>query len=180
MKTFTSKMFRVGVLASAVATLFALSAPASAATATGNLPVSATVVAVCSVSTTPVAFGAYNTIGAATVNAIGSLAITCTKSTAVTNVTLDGGLNGTTGTYARTLLSGVDKIGYDLYVPSSTAAGAACAYTTKWTTAAAIFVPTAAPSNAARSYSVCGQTVEGQNVATIGTYNDTVGVTVSY
>jgi spore coat protein U-like protein len=179
MKKSSLTIFRLGALSIALVLMFFVPAPAGAATATASFPVTASVANLCTVTTTAANFGAYNTIGAATVNATGTLRITCTSGTAITNVTLGPGANGVTGTYGRTLISGANKIGYDLYVPASTAAAAACAYTTKWDTSVGVFVPVVAPSNVARLYNVCGRTTQGQNVLT-GSYTDTVAVTVNY
>ncbi|HEX7616565.1 MAG TPA: spore coat protein U domain-containing protein, partial [Thermoanaerobaculia bacterium] len=69
---------------------------------------------------------------------------------------------------------------YEIFQPSSTAAGAACAYTQRWgTTGAELFIPTAAPSKAARTYNVCGQVAAGLDLAA-GSFTDQVVATVNF
>lgn len=184
MKTFFLKIEALGrVLALAVLTL-SISNLVQAASVGGTLPVTATVSAVCTVSTTAVAFGVYNPTIGGTLNGTGTLIVTCTNGTAITNITLGTSLPANLpapGAYIRAmkLAAGVDLIGYDLYIPSSVTPSAACAYTTKWDASAAIFVPAAAPSNVARTFNVCGQTTQGQNVSA-GSYSDSIAVTVNY
>ncbi len=72
-----------------IALLVLGAAPAMAATATGNLSVTATVVATCSVATTPVAFGVINS--ATTNAATGTVAVSCTNGTGYSIALGDGG-----------------------------------------------------------------------------------------
>jgi spore coat protein U domain-containing protein, fimbrial subunit CupE1/2/3/6 len=169
---------RAAAIAAAVGAL-TLPSTAPAATATGSFQVTATVAATCLVSSTSnVAFGAYDTTVATNLQATGTVGITCTKNTAITSIDLNLGANPTGAT--RRMTNGTDFITYELYKPSTVTPGAACAYTTVWgTTAVNGLVPAVAPSNAARSFNVCGQTTQGQNVGT-GAYVDTVTVTVNY
>src|SRR2546426_5364633 len=85
-----------------LAILSLISVPAFAGTATSNLSVTASVSANCTISTTPVAFGAYDPIGAnaaAALNGTGSVSVTCTSG-ASTTVTLGQGSNADTGSTA--------------------------------------------------------------------------------
>ena len=167
--------------AAIAAALGALAAPfaAPAATATGSFQVTASVTATCLVSSTAnVAFGAYDTTVATNLQATGTVSVTCTKNTAVTSIDLNLGANASGAT--RRMTDGTDFISYELYKPVSAVPGAACAYTTVWGTGAVNgLVPVAAPSNAARTFNVCGQTTQGQNVGA-GSYADTVTVTINY
>lgn len=167
-------------------TACALSMPgaAQAASSSGTFAVTATVAAVCNVSTTPVAFGAYDPTGAGNIFGTGTLSVACTKGAVISNITLGPSLGANLpapGAYIRSmkLAAGTDLLGYDLYVPSSTTPAAACAYTTKWDMTAPIFVPATAPSNTARIFNVCGQTTQGQDVSA-GSYSDSIAVTVNY
>ncbi|MEO7404540.1 MAG: spore coat U domain-containing protein [Burkholderiales bacterium] len=149
---------------------------AQAATATANITVSATVAANCTISTGAVSFGSYDTLGAGNLDATGSVAIACTKGVGPT-ITLDAGANNSGG---RRMTNGTDFISYELYQPSTTTPGAACAYTQAWNAAGGgIFTPTVAPSKASRSYNVCGRATLGQDVGT-GAYTDTVVATVNF
>lgn len=152
---------------------------ATAATATGTFNVTANVPATCRVTATSnVAFGVYDPTAATNLQANGSVNIACTRNTAITSIDLNNGVN--VAGVTRRMRNGADFIPYNLFKPASNAAGAACAYTTAWTTGAVNgLVPTAAPSNAARVYNVCGQTAQGQDVGT-GAFSDTITVTVNY
>lgn len=173
--------FKSGLLTAALfAATLAAGSSASAATAVGNLSVTANVAANCKVSTSPVAFGAIDPLTTGTVNAAGTLVLNCVKGTSVTNITLGAG-GGPTGSFTRGMTNAAtsDKLGYDLYVPASTAPNAACAYTKKWDASAAVFAPGTSTSNAAVTYNVCGQSSNGQDVST-GNYSDTVPFTVNF
>lgn len=173
--------FRDILPASGLAALLALGAAlpgsASAGSASANLSVTATVAASCSIATAPVSFGTYDPTGAGNLNATGSVSITCTLG-AIPTITLGLGANASGAT--RRMSNGTSYIEYELYQPSTVVAGAPCAYTQVWgTSGLAVFTPVAAISNATRTYNVCGQAAQGQNVTT-GTYTDTVTATVNF
>ncbi|HYX46375.1 MAG TPA: spore coat U domain-containing protein [Sphingomicrobium sp.] len=138
----------------------------------------------CNISTSAVAFGNYDPIVAnktTSLNAVGSVTITCVKGTAPT-IALGLG-NNATGSQRRMkdAVSG-DFLLYELYQPSSSAAGAACSFpgSVVWGSAGAnLLTATSAPSKVARSYNVCGTVSAAQN-PTVGTYNDTVNATVNF
>jgi spore coat protein U-like protein len=156
--------------------------PASAGNATSNLPVSATVTANCTISTSAVAFGSYDPVSANASTALpgnGSVTIACTKGSAP-NITLDLGSNPTGST--RRMKAGAEFLTYELYQPANTTPNTACTGTETqvWgTTGAAIFTPTSPGSKAGRTYNVCGTVAPGQDVS-VGTYNDTVVATVNF
>lgn len=161
---------------------FALVATAPAAfaasSATANLGLSATVINNCTISTTPVAFGNYDPLAGPALQANGTLVITCTKLAPITNVSLGNGLYFATNRKMKD--SGVQTMDYEIFQPSSTAASAPCAYTQRWgTTGAELFIPTPAPSKAARTYNVCGQVTAGQDLAA-NPFNDTVVATINF
>ena len=65
-----------------LAVLSLISIPAFAGSATANLNVSASVAAVCTISTAPVAFGAYDPVvanAATDLNGTGTVTVACTK-----------------------------------------------------------------------------------------------------
>ena len=79
------KLFASGAAAPGAALLalaMLTSAPATAATVSGTLPVSANVTANCTLSTSALAFGNVNVIGGANVDNSGGLTVTCTSGTA--------------------------------------------------------------------------------------------------
>lgn len=162
----------------AVVTLVCAGA-ATAGSQTANLAVTASVVANCTITTTPVAFGTYDTVAGTAVNGTGTVNIACTKG-AGPNVTLGLGANATGA--VRRMSGGGAFLTYELYQQPTTAPGAACSYVapTVWGLAGGnIFTPTAAPSIASRSYNVCGQIAASQDVPA-ASYSDTVVATVNF
>ena len=166
---------------SIVAALVFAATGASAATATSNLSVTATVAANCTISTAPVAFGsAYDTVAGTAVNATGTVTIACTKN-ATSTISLGLGANAS-GSTRRMKDAGTTFLSYELYQQPTTVPGTACNYTGAqiWgTVGAAIYTPAAAPSTTARAYNVCGQITGGQDVPA-ATYSDTVLATVTF
>jgi spore coat protein U-like protein len=157
----------------AALTVCGLSSPASAATATANLAVSATVTSNCTISTAALAFGSYDPVVAnasTDLDGTGTVTIACTKgSTATVGLGLGANVSGTT----RRLSDGsTNYLTYELYQDSGR--------TTVWgNSGAALLSPAAAPSKAARNFSVYGRVVSNQDVAA-GSYTDTVVATVNF
>ncbi len=152
--------------------LVAWNVPLAASTATANLSVSATVAANCTITTSAIAFGAYDPISAnatANLDATGSVIITCTKG-ATTTIGLDTGANASGST--RRLASSGNYLTYELYQDSSR--------TTVWSNSGAgLLSVVAAPSHSARTYSVYARVTAGQDVPA-GSYTDTVVATVNF
>ncbi len=170
----------------ALAIALAAVAPAAlAGSATSNLGVSASVAANCTITTAPVAFGAYDPVVTNAPNPLnnnGSVTITCTKGSAP-NVGL--GLGSHASGTTRRMQGGTsgDFLTYELYQPPNTTPGTACTYpgTTVWGTAGAnLFTPTVPTSKASRLYNVCGTVGAGQDVAADASYTDTVVATVNF
>jgi spore coat protein U-like protein len=157
---------------------------AFAATTTATLSVTASVAAVCTVSaTSAVAFGTYNTQSVSDQAGTGSISVRCTKGSSGVTIGLNTGVNGS-GSQARMTDGSTNFINYALYQPTTTTPGAACptsaATGTAWTnTGAGLFTLTAAPSNVARTYNVCGFIPNSQDVPA-GSYTDTVTATVTF
>lgn len=147
---------------------------AHAATTTGNLSVTATVSATCSVSTSPVAFGVYNPAATSDATTTGTVTVTCTSGTGYT-VSLDAGANPGTPTDINTRrmkANTSDYLPYQLYQES--------AHTTAWGDAVSGTILTAQTGDgSAQNISVYGVVTKNQYVPT-GSYVDTVLVTVTY
>jgi len=145
----------------------------SAGSNTANLNVSSSVVANCTISTTPVAFGTYDPVGTnATANDddIGSVIVACTKGTSAT-IGLGLGANAS-GSVRRMKDATTDYLTYELYQETGR--------TTVWgTTGTALLSTGAAPSKVARAFTVYGRIPSGQDVPA-GAYTDTVVATVTF
>ncbi len=161
-------------------------APRAAGT-TAVLGISASVTANCTISTTALSFGRYESLQANTttaLNAAGTVSIACTKGTAP-KITMDLGQNPNAGKRYMALVasaSGADTLYYELYQPPDPTPGTGCSFpgTTVWgASAGQIFVPSPATGRGARIYSVCGTIPPGQ-FAVMGTYADTVVATVNF
>src|SRR5262245_34061530 len=147
--------------------------PVSAATATANLGVSATVTNNCTISTSALAFGGYDPVVANASTALdgtGTVTVACTKGTTAT-VGLGLGSNSSAG--ARRMSDGAGSfLTYELYQDAS--------HTTVWGNAGgSLLAPAAAPSKNARNFTVYGQVAASQDVAA-GSYSDTVVATVNF
>ena len=147
--------------------------PVSAATATANLGVSATVTNNCTISTSALAFGSYDPVvanAATNLDGTGTVSVACTKGTTAT-VGLGLGSNAS-GSTRRMSDGGGNFLTYELYQDVS--------HSTVWGNAGAgLLSPAAAPSKAARNFTVYGQVASNQDVAA-GSYSDTVVATVNF
>ena len=148
-------------------------ATAQAATATANLSATATVINNCTINTAPLAFGNYDSVSAnaaANLDATGTVTIACTKGT---TATIGLGLGGNASGSTRRLTDGSGNyLTYEMYHEVG--------HTTVWgTTGAALLSPAAAPSKAARNFTVYGTVTSNQD-ATAGSYTDTVVATVNF
>jgi spore coat protein U-like protein len=149
-----------------------MAAPTFAQTATANLSVSATVAKNCSITTTAVAFGAYDPIvtnAVAPLDGTGSVVVTCTKGA---GTRIDLGLGANASGTTRRMAGGGDFLTYELYQTT--------ARTTVWGSGAAagLTIPVA-PSKAARTFTVYGRVPGGQDV-TATSYADTVVATINF
>jgi len=167
------KLFTRLMGAAAVGAIVAAAAPASAATTSADLGVSATVSANCALSTLPVAFGTIDATSSADTTATGSISVTCTSGTAW-SASADAG-QGTGATLAaRQMTSGSNLLSYALYTDSTRA--------TVWGDAAdsstALLSDTG--TGTAQTKTVYGTVPGGQTSAPAGDYADTVSVTVTY
>ena len=152
----------------------------ASAQTTGNINISANVTAACNITVNPLAFGNYNSLSATALRQDTSVSITCSQG-AVASIALGPGDN-LTGAQRRMSNGAAGFLNYTLFKPSSTAAGAACAYTTAWGNGGAFgtaLVTTAATDLNARTYNVCGEIAAGQS-APVASYTDIVVATVTF
>lgn len=135
---------------------------ASAQTASEDLSVTLEVASECSVTTTAVAFSGYT--GTANSDAAGEINVTCTDGASY-SVTL-AATSGGSGT--RTLTSGSDTLNYSLYSDSGRST---------------LFPESSGEARngtgASQTIPVYGRVASGQAVK-VGSYSDTVTVTVTY
>ncbi|HZG21966.1 MAG TPA: spore coat U domain-containing protein [Herbaspirillum sp.] len=157
------------VAATVAAVVLASSAPASfAATASGTLTISASVVAACTVVGSTIAFGAYTQ---SVVNQSGTITVLCTNGTAY-NVGLDAG-TGTGATVANRKMSaaGGGTLNYALYRDA--------ARTNNWGSTIGTDTATGTGSGLTQTLTVYGQIAAAQTPLA-GAYSDTVTVTLTY
>ena len=150
-----------------------VSVPTFAATATANLNVSASVAAVCTINTAPVAFGAYDPVvanAAANLNGSGTVTVACTKGA---SATIDLGNGGNLSGGSRRMGSGSDFLNYALYKDA--------ARTQVWGTglAGGATVTYNSASKVATAITVYGTVPQNQDV-TVGAYSDVVLATINY
>jgi spore coat protein U-like protein len=165
----------------------ALAAPPRAGGTTGTLAITATVNANCTISTSVLNFGRYESLlsnATSPLNAAGSVSIACTRGSAP-SITIDLGRNANSGRRYMALAtgsSGADALNYEIYQPPNPTPGTACSFPgiMPWgPTGAQAFTPSPSSSRDARTYSVCGTIPPGQGVS-MGSYADTVVATVNF
>jgi spore coat protein U-like protein len=131
----------------------------------------------CTVSTLGVAFGAYSSIRNISRESTGSIDVSCTDQVGNT-VSYAIALTAGTGSYsARQMASGANRLAYNLFTDS--------ARTLVWgdgTGGTSILSDsyTLATSPTVRSYPVYGRIPGGQNLTKVGTYSDSITVTVTF
>ena len=148
-----------------------------AATATSNLSVTASVTANCTISTSPVAFGAYDPVStnaSSPLTGTGAVNVTCTSG-ASTSVTLGQGSNAGTGSSdavpVRRLNDGsTNYLSYQLYSDNG--------HSTVWGNTSGTGVAHTG-TGTQTAITVYGSVAAGQNVPS-GSYSDTVVATVTF
>ena len=168
-------MKRFAILMTLAAVVTVIGVSQAAAQAMGNLSVTASVTQSCRVKTTsPVAFGSYdpldtNSSTGSDLDGSGSVTVACTKGY-IPTIGLNLGLNATGST--RRMKVGSEYLSYELYKESGR--------TNVWGNSGAdLFTPGAAPGSTGTAYDVFGRVPKGQDAA-VGSFTDTVTVTVNY
>ena len=162
----------------ALAAIFcAASFSSIAGTTSTNVGVTTTVIANCTVTSTPIAFGNYDSLSGTATTATGSVALTCSQGTAPA-VAMGNGANASG--VQRRMTDGTNFLPYSIFRPVSTAAAATCAgaVTDYPNTTPGLALP-AAPSTAARTFNLCGSIAAGVSVP-VGSYTDTVLATITF
>ena len=127
--------------------------------------------AACSITTTGVSFGTYDVYDASPVDSIGSVRYQCSGSTGTFTISLGTGSSGTF--QSRTMVSGADKLNYNLYLDA--------ARTSTWgdATAATSWFMESNATGKPVTLTVFGRIPPGQDVAA-GIYTDTIIVTIQF
>ena len=143
--------------------------PADAATATGSIPISATVLAQCDVSATSLAFGNYGSTTQLDGSAV--VSVTCTNGTPFT-VALDVG-SGLGATVASRKMTGPSSatLNYSLYRDTGRSQ--------VWGVTVGTDTLAGTGTGAVSALTVYGRIPAGQHPAP-GAYTDTVNVTLAY
>lgn len=157
----------------ALLTTLAVSGPVFAQTATGSLTVQATVVGRCRIDAATLSFGNYDPTSLTALTQSTPLNVYCTRGVDPTSIDLGNGGNGNRSMTGPDTLS---PLAYGLFQDST--------YSTPWTTGAAGVNPDSSttpttPLTAGGAIQIYGRITAGQNVP-VGTYTDTVTITVNY
>ena len=162
----TTRTLRLIALAGAGAA--ALVATPALAADTAGMSVSAEVVKVCNVTTSPVAFGNVDVTSGSNVDATGGISVTCTSGTAWAAAAGAGNGTGATVT-ARKMTSGANLLNYALFTDSGR--------TTNFGGANTI---TGTGNGSAQASTVYGRVASGQTTVPIGSYADSVLISLTY
>ena len=145
------------------------------ATVSGSAPAHAVVS--CSIASSGVAFGTYNPTSLVDNTSTGSVDVSCNGTLLQIvgfSVSLSSG-NGTMTT--RKLVSGANNLTYNLYLDPAYMVRFGDGTMGSQTTSASF---TLAVSPTVRSITVYGRLPAGQTTATVGTYSDTLVMTVTF
>lgn len=149
-----------------------LAGNAHAADAVTTFTVGATVTDGCSVSASDLAFGNIDPLINATnaTDATTAIAVTCANGT-VYDVALDAG-TGSGTTTARAMTNGAASLNYALYSDASR--------TANWGNTSGADTVSDTGTGATQTLTVYGRVLSGQQSAPVGTYADTITVTITY
>lgn len=159
------------LLAVSAISLAAMPAAAAAQTAQTTMDVSATVVEACVVTATNLAFGFYDPTASSPADATSAITVTCTPGT-VFSVGLNAGTTSGATVTSRQMASGSNRLGYGLYQD--------VARTVNWGNTPGTDTPAAATAGLTPSVLTVYGRVPAQQAVAVGSYTDTVTITVSY
>lgn len=145
------------------------SQPLTAATATANLVVSATVISACVVTPGVLAFGVYDPTAAGNLDQTGTFTVACTSGTSVT-VGLNGGGNLSGSTRRMANLLATEFLPYELYRDSGR--------TNVWGNTSGTWVSLSA-TLLPQVLTVYGRIAPAQDVS-LGAFTDNVTITVTF
>ena len=169
-----TRFFRLSparLLAAVAALSVAPLSSAAAATATTSFQVTATVLAVCNIQATNLAFGSYSATNATPTDATSTINVTCSNNQSYV-MSLDPGVSTGATVAARSMTSGSNLLSYGLY---TTAARSTVWGDGTWSTATV----GGTGNGALQAYTVDGRVRANQYVAA-GSYTDTVTVSITY
>lgn len=165
-----NRMMKFGYAAAFALASVAAVGGAQAATATGTMAVSATVVSSCTVAAAPLTFASYNPTQSTATTSSTSLTLTCTPGVTY-HVGLDAGGGSGATTSVRVMSLSTAKLNYQLCQDSG------C--TTNWGNTNPTDTVNGTASTLVTTIPVYGQIAASQGVAA-GVYTDTVNITVNY
>jgi spore coat protein U-like protein len=144
----------------------------SAGTSTGTLTVTASVAGVCTIGNATLAFGTYNPTAATAINMTSTVTLTCSLGTPY-NIGMSAGSGTGATTSSRLMTAGSTTLGYNLYRDSG--------YSLNWgnTVGTDTLSGTSSTSALTNTITIYGQIPAGENAA-VGSYTDTVTMTVTY
>ena len=158
---------RVPIVMAAGCLALAFVPGARAATATTTMPVNADVVASCTVSANPLAFGNYSGLA---VSHTTTLTVECTTNTAY-NVGLNAGTGNGGTTTTRVMTGGTGRLDYQIFQNAT--------HTSNWGNTVGNDTKAGIGNGAVQTLTVYGEIPAGQ-FPPVGSYADTVTVTVDY
>ena len=148
-----------------------ISKPAFAGTATANMSVSATVPATCTITTTDMNFGSYNSTQASSTLAQATITATCSSGTNAT-VSLNSGANSGGGLQRKLKTSGNQVLDYNIFTDGD--------YGTVWGDGTGATVSIGLDSNGTpETLTAYGAIPPNQSVP-VGNYADVVTATITY
>ena len=174
----------VGLVGSAMVACSIGSGAWAAGSNSATLSVTSSVAQTCTVTTSPLAFGAYDPIAVSALAGTGSVSVKCTKGSSGITIDLNAGSH-VSGSQRR-MLGGTsgDFLNYDVTQPATTTPWTSCAGSTVWgsTVGGSVYTPSGVTwsAAAAQAFTVCGSVPAAQDVSVDGSYTDTVIVTVNF
>ena len=167
------KVMRASLATATIAAFGVLGSTVSnAATETDTFDVTATIIASCTISAGDLAFGNYDPLAGADLDATSTIAVTCSNA-APYNLLLSSGLSGNVA--ARTMdddATGTQTLNYTLFREAGR--------TTNWGETIGTDTVTGTGSGANQNITVFGRIPNGQTTPPVGAYTDTITATVDF